>query len=78
MNITINIDGHLNLVLENLIKKGVVKTKSEAIRLGLLGLEDKYKLNSSTYEKLMSALLSEKALAEDWLSKEDEEAWKDL
>ncbi|MDO8624963.1 MAG: hypothetical protein Q7R47_02685 [Candidatus Diapherotrites archaeon] len=25
-----------------------------------------------------SALLSEKSLAEDWLSKEDEKAWKDL
>ncbi len=24
------------------------------------------------------ALLSESSLAEDWLSKEDEEAWKDL
>lgn len=28
--------------------------------------------------RLSSALLSEKSLAKDWLSKEDEKAWKDL
>lgn len=30
------------------------------------------------FAKISNALLSEKALAKDWLSKEDEEAWKDL
>jgi len=44
MNITINIDGYINSVLESLIKKGVVKTKSEALRLGILNLADKYVL----------------------------------
>ena len=29
-------------------------------------------------EKMFTALASEKSLAKDWLSKEDEEAWKDL
>ncbi|GEM_PF-6504209 len=38
----------------------------------------KKKRKKLNIEKLSSALLSEKLLAEDWLSKEDEEAWKDL
>jgi hypothetical protein len=29
-------------------------------------------------EHMFSAIASEKVLAKDWLSKEDEEAWKDL
>ncbi len=29
-------------------------------------------------EKIMTALLSEKSLAKDWMSKEDEKAWKNL
>jgi len=29
-------------------------------------------------EKLFTAIASEKSLAKDWLSKEDEAAWKDL
>ena len=29
-------------------------------------------------EKKFTYLMSEKALAKDWLSEEDEEAWKDL
>ena len=37
------------------------------------GLEKKRRLKHWS-----SALLAEKSLAKDWLSKEDEEAWKDL
>jgi len=29
-------------------------------------------------KKISSALISEEVLAEDWLSKEEDEAWKDL
>jgi AbrB family looped-hinge helix DNA binding protein len=29
-------------------------------------------------ESILTALISEKTLAKDWLSKEDDEAWKDL
>lgn len=32
----------------------------------------------SAVDKLSSALLSEKSLAKDWLSKEEEQAWKHL
>ena len=36
------------------------------------------KLNEINKEKLETAILSEKSLKEDWLSPEEEEAWKDL
>ena len=36
------------------------------------------KLNEIHKEKLETAILSEKSLKEDWLSPEEEEAWKDL
>lgn len=42
MHITIDIDGYLGKILDGLLDKGVCKTKSEAIRLGLLELNDKY------------------------------------
>ncbi|MDO8633828.1 MAG: AbrB/MazE/SpoVT family DNA-binding domain-containing protein [archaeon] len=35
-------------------------------------------LQEEKQEKLYTALASEKALAKDWLSKEEDEAWKDL
>ncbi|RUM58741.1 MAG: DUF2281 domain-containing protein [Persephonella sp.] len=36
------------------------------------------KLNEIHKEKLETAILSENSLKEDWLSPEEEEAWKDL
>jgi len=36
------------------------------------------KLNELSQEKLETAILSEKALRDDWLSPEEDEAWKDL
>ncbi len=36
------------------------------------------KLNELSQEKLETAILSEKALKDDWLSPEEDEAWKDL
>jgi len=71
MNITINIDGHLNTILENLIKRGIVKTKSEALRLGLLNLDDKYSdLDRKTYYKV-----SEKSFSKIW-DDEPEGVWE--
>jgi len=52
MNITINIDGYINGIAEKLIAKGIVRTKSEAFRLGLLTLDDKYNLNREDYYKM--------------------------
>ncbi len=36
------------------------------------------KLNELSKEKLETAILSEKALEDDWLSPEEDEAWKNL
>lgn len=35
-------------------------------------------MNSKKYKKRVIALASEKALAKEWLSKEDEQEWKNL
>ncbi len=72
MNITINIGGHLNNVLEDMITKGIVKTKSEAIRLGLLNLEEKYKINSSKDDYYLAAQKKFKTI---W-DKEPEGVWE--
>ncbi len=42
MHITIDLDGYLARILDSAIKKGICKTKAEAVRLGILGLNDKY------------------------------------
>ena len=42
MNLTVKFEGHIAEVIEELIKKGVVATKTEALRLGVLELERKY------------------------------------
>ena len=73
MNITINIDGHMNNILENLIKRGIVKTKSEAIRLGLLNLEDKY--TSDKFDREEYNYSVEKRFMKDW-AKEPEGVWE--
>lgn len=42
MNLTVKFEGHIAEVIEKLIGKGVVATKTEALRLGVLELERKY------------------------------------
>jgi Arc/MetJ-type ribon-helix-helix transcriptional regulator len=42
MNLTVKFEGHVAEVIEKLIKNGVVATKTEALRLGVLELERKY------------------------------------
>lgn len=44
MNITINVEGYVSAIIDALVEKGIVKTKAEALRLGLLTLNDKYHL----------------------------------
>ena len=36
------------------------------------------KAKKKFYEKMYAAIMSEKALAKDWLSKEEDERWKHL
>jgi len=42
MNLTVKFTGHVADVVDLLVKKGVVATKTEALRLGVLELEQKY------------------------------------
>jgi len=41
-------------------------------------IEKLIKLNELSKEKLETAILSEKALKDDWLSLKEDKAWKDL
>ena len=57
-------------------KKIAVMAFEDYVELRPLEQIDK-KINFSK-ETISTALISEKSLAKDWLSDEDEEAWKDL
>jgi len=52
----------------------------EGTKIAILAFEDRIELRSLDQfnEKNFAAFASEKSLAKDWLSKEDEEAWKNL
>ena len=52
----------------------------EGAKIALLAFKDRIELRplKQVNEKLLLTLASEKSLARDWLSKEDEEAWKSL
>jgi len=63
----------------------IVRAKSgfkEGARINVVAYEDRVELRLMEKEKMsdamMAMLASEKVLAKNWLSKEDEEAWKDL
>ncbi|MFH0713789.1 MAG: hypothetical protein V1644_02880 [Candidatus Micrarchaeota archaeon] len=71
--VTLRFEGLPAEILENALKKGLGKTKSEVLRMGLFKLNDQYNLAGKDF-----AIASEKSLAKDWLSKEDELAWKHL
>ena len=44
MNISMHFEGFMEEIIEMLLKQGIAKTKAEALRLGLLELNDKYQL----------------------------------
>ncbi len=52
----------------------------EGAKVAIIAFEDHIEIRSlkQANEKMVTTLASEKALAKDWLSKEDEEAWKNL
>lgn len=45
MHMTVNFKGDLEQIVDEAIRRGIVKTKTEALRIGLLELADKYELN---------------------------------
>lgn len=52
----------------------------EGAKVAILAFEDKVELRplKQFNEKMFTALVSEKSLAKDWLTKEEDEAWKNL
>ena len=52
----------------------------EGSKVAILAFEDRIELRAmgQISEKMFTALASEKSLAKDWNSKEDDEAWKNL
>ncbi len=52
----------------------------EGDKIAILAFEDRVELRplKQFRERMFTALVSEKSLAKDWLSKEDEKAWKNL
>jgi AbrB family looped-hinge helix DNA binding protein len=52
----------------------------EGSKIAILAFEDRIELRpmNDMSEKMFTALASEKVLARDWKSKEDEKAWKNL
>lgn len=52
----------------------------EGSKIAILAFEDRVELRpmKQVNESMLTALASEKVLARDWNSKEDEEAWKNL
>ena len=52
----------------------------EGTKIAMLAYKDRIELRplNKINEKRMTAVISEKALAKDWMSKEDERAWETL
>jgi AbrB family looped-hinge helix DNA binding protein len=52
----------------------------EGMKIAIVAFEDKIELISlqQLNEKMFPAVTSQKSLAKDWLSEEDEKAWKNL
>jgi len=46
MNVTMHFDGYVERIIDEAVRRGVVKTKAEALRLGVLQLNEKYHLVS--------------------------------
>jgi AbrB family looped-hinge helix DNA binding protein len=56
------------------------KEFKEGAKVVILAFSDRIELRplKQISDKLFTAIASEKSLAKNWLSKEDEKAWKDL
>ena len=48
MHMTVNFEGYLSDIVDEAIRQGIVKTKTEALRAGLLELADKYNLGKNS------------------------------
>lgn len=64
MNLTVRFEGHVEDVIERLVKLGIASTKSEALRLGVLRLEQEY-LRAGVQEALFDAWAQKEAQRQD-------------
>ncbi len=51
MNISMRFEGYTAKIIEEALRQGIVKTKAEALRLGLLEINDKYGLVATNLEQ---------------------------
>jgi len=51
MNICMRFEGYTERIVDEALRQGIVKTKSEALRLGLLELNQKYGLVATDMEQ---------------------------
>jgi hypothetical protein len=51
LNISMHFEGYVEKIIDEALKQGVVKTKAEALRLGLLELNQKYGLVATDMEQ---------------------------
>ncbi len=51
MNISMHFEGYAEKIIAEALRQGIAKTKAEALRLGLLELNDKYGLVASNLEQ---------------------------
>ena len=51
MHMTVNFQGYLSDIVDEAIRRGIVQTKTEALRAGLLELADKYNLGRKSLGK---------------------------
>ena len=51
MHMTVNFQGYLSDIVDEAIRRGIVQTKTEALRAGLLELADKYNLGQKSLGK---------------------------
>jgi len=59
MNLTVKFEGHVSDVIDRLVEKGVVATKTEALRLGVLRLEAEYLREEALERRSDEAALAE-------------------
>ncbi len=52
MNISMNFEGYVARIIDEALRQGIAKTKAEALRLGLLELNEKYALVATNIEEI--------------------------
>ncbi len=75
---TVTITGKGQISIPKELRKG--KEFREGAKMVILAFNNRIELRPlrTFSESMRAAIASEKVLAKDWLSKEDEKAWKDL